>query len=89
MLLLMASANRDERRYEDPHRFDIRRKANHLSFAFGPHFCLGAAVARLEGRVVLEEVLKRFPDWEVDADRAKLVVSPMFRGWESLPVVIA
>jgi cytochrome P450 len=89
MLLLLASANRDERRYDDPDRFDVRRKAQHLSFIFGPHFCLGAAVARLEGRVVLEEVLKRFPDWEVDTDKAELVVSPMFRGWETLPVVTA
>jgi cytochrome P450 len=89
MLLILASANRDDRRYEAPDRFDIRRKAQHLSFIFGPHFCLGAAVARLEGRVVLEEVLKRFPDWEVDTERAELVVSPMFRGWETLPVVTA
>ena len=87
MMLLLASANRDESKYEHPDRFDIRRKASHLSFAFGPHFCLGASVARLEGRVVLEEVLKRFPDWEVDADKAKIVVSPEFRGWETLPVV--
>ena len=86
MLMLMASANRDERHYEDPDRFDVARKAQHLSFAFGPHFCLGAAVARLEGRVVLEEVLKRFPDWEVDDARTELIVSPMFRGWKSLPV---
>ena len=87
MLLLLASANRDERKYEGPDRFDVRRKAQHLSFIFGPHFCLGAAVARLEGRVVLEEVLKRFPDWEVDTEKANLAVSPMFRGWETLPVV--
>ena len=87
MLLLLASANRDERHYEDPDRFDIHRRAAHLSFAFGPHFCLGAAIARLEGRIVLEEILKRFPDWEVDEDRAKLAVSPAFRGWEALPVV--
>jgi cytochrome P450 len=89
MLLLLASANRDERRYEYPDRFDIHRKAQHLSFALGPHFCLGAAIARLEARVVLEEALKRFPDWEVDTVNAKLAVSPSFRGWETLPVIIS
>jgi cytochrome P450 len=87
MLLLLASANRDERHYADPDRFDIHRKAQHLSFAFGPHYCLGAAIARLEAQVVLEEVLARFPDWEVDTDNAKLAVTPTFRGWETLPVV--
>jgi cytochrome P450 len=87
MLLLMASANRDERQYDEPERFDVTRRAGHLSFAFGPHFCLGAAVARLEGRVVLEEVLRRFPDWEVDDSAAELIVSPMFRGWTALPAV--
>ena len=64
-----APANRDERRYEDPDRFDIHRdQGQHLTFGFGLHFCLGAALARLEGRVALDEVLNRFPDWELDLD---------------------
>jgi cytochrome P450 len=88
IVLGLASGNRDERHFEDPDRFDVHRTIDHhLSFAFGPHFCLGAAIARLEGQMVLEEVLKRFPDWEVDEDAAKLAVSSTFRGWESLPVV--
>ena len=67
MLLLIGAANRDERRYEDPDRFDIHRElGQHLTFGYGLHFCLGAALARLEGRVALDEVLNRFPDWEVD-----------------------
>ena len=64
-----ASANRDERRYADPDVFDIHRDdVQHLTFGYGLHFCLGANLARLEGRVALDEVLNRFPEWEVDYD---------------------
>ena len=62
ILLLVGSANRDERHYDDPDRFDVHRdNSQHLTFGYGLHFCLGAALARLEGRVALDEVLKRFP----------------------------
>jgi cytochrome P450 len=88
MLLLNGSANRDERRFPDPNRFDIHRSVGrHLSFGYGIHFCLGAALARLEGRVALEEVLKRFPEWDVDYDNAVQARTSTVRGWESLPVV--
>jgi cytochrome P450 len=87
MLLLTASANRDERRFEDPDRFDVRRKIDHhVSFGYGLHFCLGAALARLEGRVALEEVLTRFPRWEVDEANAERVRTSTVRGWHRLPV---
>jgi cytochrome P450 len=86
MLLLLASANRDERRYDDPDRFDIHRKANHFSFGFGPHYCLGANLARLETRIVFEEVISRWPEWDIDTDRARFEVSPTLRSWETLPV---
>jgi len=87
MLLLTASANRDERRFEDADRFDIRRSVGgHVAFGYGVHFCLGAALARLEGRVALEEVLKRFPEWEVDWDHAVQAHTSTVRGWQSLPV---
>ena len=67
MVLLNGSANRDDRHFPDGDRFDIHREiGHHLSFGYGLHFCLGAALARLEGRVALDEVLQRFPDWEVD-----------------------
>jgi cytochrome P450 len=87
LLLLNASANRDERRFADPDRFDIHRQVDqHLSFGYGIHFCLGAALARLEGRVALDEVLTRFPTWEVDWDNAVQARTSTVRGWESLPV---
>ncbi len=89
-LFVNGSANRDERKFSDADRFDIHRTiGHHLSFGYGLHFCLGAALARLEGRVALDEVLKRFPDWEIDWDNAKQAHTPNVRGWERLPVVIS
>jgi cytochrome P450 len=88
MLLLTAAANRDERRFVDADRFDVRREIDHhLTFGYGIHFCLGAALARLEGRVALDEVLKRFPTWEVDWDNAVQARTSTVRGWERLPVL--
>jgi len=90
VLLLTASANRDERKFEDPDRFDIHRTIDHhLTFGYGIHFCLGSHLARLEGRVALEEVLKRFPRWEVDWDHAKRAHTSTVRGWERLPVIVS
>ncbi len=87
LLLLTAAANRDERHFDDPDRFDIHRKIDHhLTFGYGIHFCLGSHLARLEGRVALEEVLKRFPKWEVDWDHAVQAHTTTVRGWEQLPV---
>ena len=87
MIFLVGSANRDDRRYSDGDRFDIHRNVGqHLAFGFGAHFCLGAALARLEGRVALEEVLKRFPEWELDREHAVLSPTSTVRGWETLPV---
>jgi cytochrome P450 len=86
MLACAGSGNRDERVFDDPDRFDIHRDIKHLlTFGYGPHFCLGASLARLEGRVALEELLKRFPDWEIDMDNAQLGHSPGVRGYVSLP----
>jgi cytochrome P450 len=85
-MFINASANRDHRAFPpDGDVFDIHRKiGHHTSFGFGAHFCLGAALARMEGRVVLEEFLKRFTDWEIDYDNAELV-SSIVRGWTALP----
>jgi len=90
MLFLVGAANRDERRWSDGDRFDIHRKVGqHLTFGYGVHFCLGASLARLEGRIALDEFLKRFPEWEVDYGGAKLAPTSTVRGWETLPVVTA
>jgi cytochrome P450 len=86
---IMASANRDGRRYENPDAFDVRRAdIQHLTFGGGIHFCLGNALARLEGVVALQEILKRFPEWDVDLDAAKLSPTSMVRGFETLPVTV-
>jgi cytochrome P450 len=88
ILLLNGSGNRDDRKFPDGDRFDIHRKIDHhLAFGYGVHFCLGAALARLEGRVALDEVLQRFPSWEVDWDNAVQARTSTVRGWERLPVV--
>ena len=88
VLLVVAAANRDPRRFRDPDRFDIHRPDPHLTFGHGLHFCLGASLARLEGRIALDEVLNRFPAWEVDDDAARRVYTSTMRGWETLPVHI-
>jgi cytochrome P450 len=86
IMCLSGSANRDDRRYADPDRFDIRRDiGQHLTFGHGIHHCLGAALARLEGRVALDEVLARFPEWSVDWENARRAPTSTVRGWESLP----
>jgi cytochrome P450 len=87
ILFLVGAANRDYRRYRDADRFDIHREiGQHLAFGYGIHFCLGAALARLEGRVALDEVLNRFPEWEVELDRARIAPTSTVRGYETLPV---
>lgn len=89
ILLLLGSGNRDERRWPDADRFDIHRDVGQiLTFGYGIHFCLGAALARMEGRVALEEVLRRFPDWQVDTARARLSSTSTVRGWDTLPVTV-
>ncbi len=89
LLCCVGSANRDETVFEHADRFDIHREiGHHLTFGYGPHFCLGAALARLEARVALDEVLNRFPDWELDVDNCRLGLMAGVRGWESLPVTI-
>ena len=88
MLLLNGSANRDERHFRDADNFDIHRGGAHLSFGQGLHFCLGSALARMQARMVLEEVLKRWPDWEVDYDNAAKAHTASVRGWAKLPVTL-
>ena len=89
VLLMVAAGNRDERRFEDPDRFDVRRDIGQsLTFGHGAHYCLGAALARIEGRVALDEVLNRWPQWEIDLDAARRAPTSTVRGWDSMPAVI-
>ena len=87
ILLLTGSAGRDERQYADPDRFDVERSiGRHVAFGYGAHFCLGASLARLEARVALEEVLARFPRWDVDWSGAERVTTSTVRGFAKLPI---
>lgn len=89
MLLLFGAANRDPRRYHDPDSFDIHRNdGSHLTFGKGLHYCLGANLARLEGRVALDELLNRWPEWDIDYDTARLAPTSTVRGWEQLRIVL-
>jgi cytochrome P450 len=86
-VLLIGSANRDERAFPDPDRFDLRRNTQRsLAFGQGTHFCLGASLARLEGRVALEEVERLLPDWEVDPSGIQRIHSVNVRGFAALPI---
>lgn len=88
MLLLNGSANRDERHYSDGESFDIHRTGPHLSFGQGLHFCLGSSLARMQARVALEELLSRWPEWEVDYENAAMAHTSSVRGWGKLPITV-
>jgi len=89
MLLLFGAANRDPRRYDKPDEFDIHRdNISHLTFGKGLHYCLGANLARLEGKVALDELLNRFPEWDIDYDSMQLAPTSTVRGWERLRIVL-
>lgn len=89
MLFLTGAANRDERQFEDPETFNINRDRRlNLSFGYGPHLCIGAALARVEARIALDELLNRFPDWEIDEANASLIPTSTVRGWDTLPMII-
>ena len=85
--LLTGAADRDERAFDDPDRIDVRRAINrHVAFGYGIHFCLGAALARLEGKVAIEETLRRFPTWDVDWSRCQMVHTSTVRGYAEVPI---
>jgi cytochrome P450 len=90
MMMLIGAANRDHRQFPpDGDVFDIRRETRqHLTFSVGTHYCLGSALARLEGRIALEEILKRFPEWDVDLSECKLSPTSTVRGWDTMPAVL-
>jgi cytochrome P450 len=88
MALLNGSADRDPRHFADANRYDVKREIDrHLAFGYGTHFCIGAALARLEGRVGLEELLKRYPTWEVDGSGVEKIHTSTVRGYTSVPVI--
>ena len=91
VLLLIGAANHDEREYgPTAEEFDIfRRPDRHLGFGYGAHFCLGAALARMEGKVAVEEILRRIPDYEVDHESKVRFHSSNVTGWRSLPVTFS
>lgn len=91
MMLLAGAANRDHRQFPpDGDVFNIHRKAGaHVGFGVGVHYCLGASLARMEGRVALDEVLNRFPEWDIDMSRAHMTTTSTVRGWATLPAVLA
>jgi cytochrome P450 len=89
MLFLLGSANRDDRRFPDGDRFAIRRNdGRHLTFGNGIHLCMGSALARMEGCIALDEVVARFPEWEIDTANARLSPTSTVRGWETLPALL-
>ena len=88
VLLLLGSANRDERVWDRPDEYDIDRASSvqHVGFGHGIHVCLGAALARLEMRVSLEEIFRAMPDYEIDELGCTRVHSGNVRGWASVPI---
>jgi cytochrome P450 len=84
--LCVISANRDPAKFKDPDVYDIRRGSrDHMAFGFGLHSCLGAALARMETRVVFEEVLKRIPHYEIEVDGLQRAHNPNVRGFTHVP----
>jgi cytochrome P450 len=89
VLLLFGAANRDEREFADPDRFDgARNTERHLAFGYGAHYCIGAALARLMGRVAFEELTTRLDEHRIDVARGRRIRSAVNRGWQSLPIEI-
>jgi cytochrome P450 len=89
MALLTGAANRDDRRFEDAENYVADRTSDHhLAFGYGIHYCFGAALARIEGRIALQELLKRFPTWDVDLSGAEMIHTTTIRGYLKLPIVL-
>ena len=89
VLLLTASANHDEREFDDPDTFRWDRPMRRVvAFGMGPHFCIGVHLARLEGRLIVEELLRRFPDYTIDEAGGVRATSEFQIGWVKLPIVV-
>jgi cytochrome P450 len=89
IITLPGAANRDERQYADGDCFEVARKqSQNYAFSFGPHFCLGASLARLETRVAIEAALESFPGWFADRGSSVMTGGIDTRGWDSIPVEV-
>jgi cytochrome P450 len=89
VLLLTGSAGRDGRVFENPDQLDVRRTfRHHVAFGYGIHFCVGAALARMEGRIAIEETLRRFPTWELDPDHVTRQHTSTVRGYSKVRVIV-
>ena len=87
VLLLTGSSGRDERKFPAPDRYDVRRQIDlHLGFGYGQHVCLGASLARLESKIALEEILQRFPRYEVVESGIERMHSSNVRGFSGVPI---
>jgi pimeloyl-[acyl-carrier protein] synthase len=86
--VLLGAANRDPHQFADPHQLDITRRPNrHLSFAHGPHFCIGAPLARAEAQIAINAVIQRFPGLTLHSPEVEWIPNPVFRSLEALPVI--
>jgi cytochrome P450 family 142 subfamily A polypeptide 1 len=88
VLLMYSSANRDERVFDDPDRFDVTRAHNHhVAFGFGTHFCLGSSLARIEIRIMFEQLLGRIPDWRLAPGAVPAILGATFtRAYDAMPI---
>jgi cytochrome P450 len=90
VVCVLAAANRDPAQFADPERFDIRRHPNpHLSFGYGPHFCIGAALARMEGQIAFSTLLRRLGDLRLASDTPQWRPAFGVRSLETLPVTFS
>ena len=87
VIAVMAAGNRDPEKFPDPDRLDIARKDNrHLAFGWGVHFCFGAPLARIEGQIVFEEMLRRLPNWILEPEPLVWRTNLGLRGLTRLPI---
>jgi len=90
ILIILGAANRDPRAFADPNRLDIRRQGPaHLAFGYGRHFCLGAALARMEGQIAIGSAIRRFPTMRLQDDEPRWKRSLLFRSLATLPIILA
>jgi len=89
VVLITGAATHDERRFDEPELFDVHRHIErHVSLGFGNHLCLGAALARLETRIAFEELLARFPEYDIAPTGVTRAYSSNVRGLGNLPIVV-